>query len=83
MGKLPFAVPASPANLAVALLPSWEIILPTVTPVSDIVVLNPILILLEATDNESFNKGGISSACVTKGGFVKLTFPVLVLNFAL
>ena len=81
--KLPVAVPPVPANLPVALLPSWEIIFPTVTPASDIVVLNPILILLELILNESLSKGGISSEYVNKGGFTKLILPTLSLNLAL
>ena len=79
---MPVAVPAAPANLPVALLPSCVIIFPTVIPVSVIVVLNPILTLLELILNESLSRG-ISSEFVTKGGFTKLTVPVPSLNLAL
>ena len=61
MVKLPFAVPADPTKLPVALLPYCWFVFPYVTAASDIVVLNPILILLELILNESLSKGGISS----------------------
>ena len=53
MVKLPFAVPAVPTKLPLALLPYCWIVFPNVTPESDIVVLNPILILLELILNAS------------------------------
>ena len=81
--KLPVAVPPEPTNLPVALLPCCEIKFPIVTAVSDIVVLNPTLILFDLISRESLSKGATSSEYVNKGGFVKLIVPVKFLNTAL
>ena len=58
-------------------------VFPNVTPASDIVVLNPILILLELILNASPVNGAIVSEYVNKGGLWKLIDPDCEVNSAL